>query len=224
VIALAVTSGSAQNPAPKPQENPEREKPLVRVNVDLVQMDVVVTGAKGNHGADLKPEEFEILENGKPQRITNFSFLAGEEVARVAVTPAPAVKDKRTPAPPVAPVPVAPGQANRTMVVLIDDLGMSQQSYMDVRAALEKFIDQTGNHPCKSDQIPHVNAVNSRPSFPHSPAPLFQRKQIPLPHFIARGSRWNRSSIRASGGVRRRGGVAGIDWFRKPPKALNRFQ
>jgi len=146
VIALAVTSGSAQNPAPKPQENPEREKPLVRVNVDLVQMDVVVTDAKGNHVVDLKPEEFEILENGKPQRITNFSFLPGEQVGSAASAQAPAIKeaakDKRTPAPPLPPARIAAGEASRTIAVVIDDLGVDEQSFAAIRAALEKFIDQ----------------------------------------------------------------------------------
>jgi VWFA-related protein len=141
-LLLAVAAGAGQDPAQNLPKRPADQQPLVRVNVDLVQMDVVVTDAKGNHISDLKPEEFEILENGKPQRITNFSFLAGEEVAKVASTPAPAVKDKRTPAPPVAPARIAAGEASRTIAVVIDDLGVGEQSFMAIHAALEKFIDQ----------------------------------------------------------------------------------
>jgi hypothetical protein len=37
---------------------------------------VVATDSQGNHIEDLKPEEFEILESGKPQRIANFSFIS----------------------------------------------------------------------------------------------------------------------------------------------------
>lgn len=140
-LALAAT-GTGQDPARNSQQSPAREQPLVRVNVDLVQMDVVVTDAKGNHIGDLKPEEFEILENGKPQRITNFSFLEGEQAVTVVKTPAPAIKDKRTPAPPIAPARIAAGEASRTIAVVIDDLGVGEQSFMAIHAALEKFIDQ----------------------------------------------------------------------------------
>jgi VWFA-related protein len=142
MLLLAVAADAGQDPPQNLPQRPAEQQPLVRVNVDLVQMDVVVTDAKGNHISDLKPEEFEILENGKPQRITNFSFLAGEKVAKVAVTPAPAVKDKRTPVPPIPPARISAGEASRTIAVVVDDLGMGQQSFMDLRAALEKFIDQ----------------------------------------------------------------------------------
>src|SRR5437899_3140567 len=34
--------------------------PVIRVTVDLVQVDAVVTDSQGRHVADLKPEDFEI--------------------------------------------------------------------------------------------------------------------------------------------------------------------
>ena len=52
-----------------------------RVDVNLRQVDFIVTDAKGNHVTDLRPADFEVLEDGKPQRITNFSW--------VEVTPPP---------------------------------------------------------------------------------------------------------------------------------------
>jgi VWFA-related protein len=55
--------------------------PLIRVNVDLRQVDLIVTDKKGNHVTDLQPTDFELLEDGKPQPITNFSW--------VEVTPPP---------------------------------------------------------------------------------------------------------------------------------------
>ncbi len=44
-------------------------------------MDLIVTDKKGNHVSDLQPTDFELLEDGKPQRITDFSW--------VEVTPPP---------------------------------------------------------------------------------------------------------------------------------------
>lgn len=54
---------------------------VIRVNVDLRQVDLIVTDAKGNHVSDLQPTDFQLLEDGKPQRITDFSW--------VEVTPPP---------------------------------------------------------------------------------------------------------------------------------------
>jgi len=55
--------------------------PVIRVNVNLRQVDLIVTDAQGDHVSDLQPTEFQVLEDGKPQRITNFSW--------VEVTPPP---------------------------------------------------------------------------------------------------------------------------------------
>jgi hypothetical protein len=48
---------------------------VIRVTVSLVQLDATVTDSKCRHVADLKPSDFEILEDGKPQKITQFSYV-----------------------------------------------------------------------------------------------------------------------------------------------------
>ena len=55
--------------------------PVIRVDVNLRQVDLIVTDAKGNHVSDLQPGDFQLLEDGKQQNITNFSW--------VEVTPPP---------------------------------------------------------------------------------------------------------------------------------------
>jgi hypothetical protein len=48
-----------------PQQTGEQSAgPVIRVTVDLVQVDAVVTDANGRHVTGLKPEDFEILEDG----------------------------------------------------------------------------------------------------------------------------------------------------------------
>jgi hypothetical protein len=39
---------------------------VIHVSVDLVEVDALVTDSKGRHAPDLKPEDFTILEDGKP--------------------------------------------------------------------------------------------------------------------------------------------------------------
>jgi hypothetical protein len=58
--AIAAIVATGQGTAQNSQSYPANQEPLARVNVDLVQMDVIVTDAKGNHITDLRPEEFEM--------------------------------------------------------------------------------------------------------------------------------------------------------------------
>src|SRR5580692_11828106 len=49
---------------------------VIRINVNLVQIDAVVTDKHGKPVTDLQASEFEVLQDGRTQAITNFSFLA----------------------------------------------------------------------------------------------------------------------------------------------------
>jgi hypothetical protein len=77
LASLVVTANSEQTESPKDQSRPAQTKSSkdqpVRISVTLVQVDAVVTDAKDRQVTDLKPEDFEILEDGRPKRITNFS-------------------------------------------------------------------------------------------------------------------------------------------------------
>src|SRR6266576_512320 len=86
LISYAVPGSSQQV---QPLSAPKTEKPdtakqnqpnieeqdVVRITTNLVQVDVVVT-KDGKLVTDLRPEDFEILEDGKPQAITNFSYVS----------------------------------------------------------------------------------------------------------------------------------------------------
>lgn len=54
---------------------PQTTDQVIRVDVDLRQVDLVVTDAKGHHITDLKPEDFQVFEDGNQQKITNFSWI-----------------------------------------------------------------------------------------------------------------------------------------------------
>ena len=53
----------------------EQDEDVVRITTNLVQVDVIVT-KDGKHIIDLKPEDFEILEDGRPQPITSFVYVS----------------------------------------------------------------------------------------------------------------------------------------------------
>src|SRR5215467_13676276 len=70
---------------------------VIRINVNLVQVDAIVTDSKDQPVTDLKKEDFVILQDGKPQTITNFSYVS---VANPAVVRSAAARPKGAPPPP----------------------------------------------------------------------------------------------------------------------------
>jgi VWFA-related protein len=111
--------------APLTPHSEQSAGPVIRVTVDLVQVDAVVTDSQGRHVTGLKPEDFQILEDGKPQKITHFSYLAGTGIpgGPAPVNPAPrepsAIKSEAIPAPPKA---LRPEEVQRTIVLMAGDL------------------------------------------------------------------------------------------------------
>jgi VWFA-related protein len=122
---------SAQTPTPTPDDD------VVKISTNLIQIDVTVTDKKGNVVKDLKPEDFEIYENGEKQEITNFSFVSNTK------TIIEAVKNPADKIPvPVPQAELKPQQVRRTMALVVDDLSLSFESAHFVRRALKKFVDE----------------------------------------------------------------------------------
>jgi VWFA-related protein len=86
----------------------------IRVNVDLVQLNVAVTDNKGNYVSGLGPENFAITEDKIPERIATFE--EGNEAPRQVTQPPPSAPGSKAPAhPPSTPKAMAPMVAE-TMV------------------------------------------------------------------------------------------------------------
>jgi Ca-activated chloride channel homolog len=79
----------------------------IRVNVDLVQLNVAVTDNKGNYVSGLGPENFAIQEDKIPERLATFE--EGNEGARQVLQPAPGSPDAKAPA--------SPAHSNARLVV-----------------------------------------------------------------------------------------------------------
>ena len=140
IILNVVISVSAQSPtaSPTPEPQPADADEVVRITANLVQVDAVVTDNRGRIITDLRPEELEIREDNRAQKITNFSFVT---VAPATVGPEKPGKVDRS-APPVTVVPLSPEQVRRTIALVVDDLGISFESIHFVQKALRKFVDQ----------------------------------------------------------------------------------
>jgi VWFA-related protein len=64
--------------AQQPQ-TPSASEPAIRATAEEVLLDVVVRDKKGHWVDDLKPEDFQIFDNGEPKKITSFRLVHGGE-------------------------------------------------------------------------------------------------------------------------------------------------
>jgi VWFA-related protein len=138
LIFLFLTSSVFSQDA-KPAATPPDDGDVVKISTALIQVDVSVTDKSGKIVSDLKPEDFEIYENGEKQDITNFSFIfTGQRPTEPFSTP----DKRRDKLPTLPPATLRPEQVKRTIALVVDDLTLSFSSAYFVKQALKKFIDE----------------------------------------------------------------------------------
>ena len=128
VLILVASSTFAQ------QSEPDVPDVTLRFNVNLVQVDAVVTDHVGRRVPDLRANEFEVLQNGLPQKITHFSYVPAVAVhARRPI-------DKQFPGLKVAQLERA--AVRRIVVMLIHDETLQFADFATVRKAIMLYVDQ----------------------------------------------------------------------------------
>jgi VWFA-related protein len=138
LLAFAVTASllapiAAQEP---PKQDPTKQGDIVRIDTNLVQLDVVVTDKNGKQVTDLKPEDFEISEDGKKRVITHFSYIS------TGTPTAETVNFETKTGEPVKPAELKRENVRRTVALVLDDLGLSFESFGYARQALKKFVNE----------------------------------------------------------------------------------
>lgn len=139
VLPALMAAAAGQPPsALQEQAIPPVPETVLRVSVALVQVDAAVTDREGRHVTDLEPEDFEVLQDGIPQKISHFSFIRTGSVRPRGATP-----QRAAPAAVPAPSPrLRREEVRRTIALVVDDLGLSFESAYRVRRALRKFVDE----------------------------------------------------------------------------------
>jgi VWFA-related protein len=111
-----------------------------QVEVNYVDVDVVVTDESGQFVSGLKREDFEVFEDGKPQKIDTFGLVDIPVVRPTSPAAPEVVVDGRTVRPDT--------QTNRepfdgrVYVFVLDDLDVSAMRSTQVRDAARKFVTQ----------------------------------------------------------------------------------
>src|SRR5688572_2328731 len=125
LVLAALTGGAQQQPQPTPLDTP-----VFRSTVDAVELDAFVVDAAGNPVTDLTVDDFEILEDGRPQPITTFAAID------IPIEPVDA---------PAADALVSDVRSNqrpegRIYLFAVDEISPSLVAYLRLR--LRQFVEQ----------------------------------------------------------------------------------
>jgi len=133
IIPLVLLAAGAVAAEPGADATRELPGPVIRISVEVIQLDVVVTDKQGRHLTDLGPEDFEIREDGRVQPVSHATYVrAGQPWADPTAPP-----DAQGPGGDAAVAPAPP----RTLVLVYDDLGMSLESAVRARKAFATVVE-----------------------------------------------------------------------------------
>jgi VWFA-related protein len=136
LLAAHAQSKPPSKPASSPVQSGDQ---TIRIETQVVQVEVTVTDKQGKVIRDLKRENFELKEDGKPQDIAYFSVGTATRPARwLGTEPKAKVTSSLTTTVTTPPEALA----GRYIVLAIDDIHLSAATLMQSRQALLKFVEQ----------------------------------------------------------------------------------
>lgn len=184
--------GDPLTPSPSEQQR-DADQFVDIVNVSVVNVDVYVTDKQGKPVTNLKKEDFQILENGRPVEITNFyavnegrSIVVDEEEAAqapagpVASAPAPSVP------PQAAQAPSTPSDQRLRLVIYIDNFNLRPFNRNRVMRELRAFIGQKLGKDDQLMLVTYDRELNVRRTFTSDPS-LIASAMLELEKISAQG-------------------------------------
>jgi VWFA-related protein len=124
LLGLAAARPAGQAPS-------QPSQPVFPTGVELVSVDVVVLDRQGNPVRDLKPADFTVKEDGRPQTISAFETVSLHESP-------PAARGTQR----VSTNTTQPAVAGRWFFIVLDDLNISQFSTARARERMVQFIER----------------------------------------------------------------------------------
>lgn len=118
-------------------QNPDKLPPLVeRIDVSVTNVDVVVTDKSGKPISGLSRDEFEIFEDGRPQKLTNFYAIQDATVSQ-------ATKEDDSEGS------IDPDQFRRKIVLIVDNNFIQKPNRDAALARLDEFVDTHAKANCQ---------------------------------------------------------------------------
>lgn len=135
--------GAQTSPQPPPgqpaaAQAPDPQRQVIRRQLDIITTDVIVRDNRGQFVADLKKEDFEVLEDGVPQEVQSFVLTHGGRVFNQTL-PTPPRQQAGIILPPARPTNDAAG---RIFVIFVDDLHLDFRNTGRIRDLFKKVADE----------------------------------------------------------------------------------
>lgn len=111
----------------------------VRLKSDLIEVRAVVTDRSDRVVDNLRAEDFELLENGRPQKISFFSLA---KVGNESLAPPSAAQASASLITLPGSTAISLKPPSRTIVLFVDTLHLSVTSFVTARDTLKKFVNE----------------------------------------------------------------------------------
>jgi len=129
--ATAQATNSTPQTATPP--TPPPDQPVFRAGINTVRVDVIATDRQGNPVTDLKLEDFEIQEDGKPQKAETFRLVKIDTLTQPGYTQRTirTRNDEET---------AAADENSRIFTFFLDDYHVRKETSMSVKKPVVEFI------------------------------------------------------------------------------------
>jgi len=137
-LILCVVFSQAQDRKPPSIQNPpaKQDDTTLRISTTLVQTDVTVLNKQGGFVDGLKPEQFQVKVDGKPQRIDLFNRVTAgtpEEAAQFTAANGDASKSEAR---------ISSANGGQTIFFFVDDLHFTPERISRVKSVILSYIDK----------------------------------------------------------------------------------
>jgi VWFA-related protein len=134
-LGVKAQDAPAQQPAPPPAA-PADQTPVFRSDINFVRVDVIVNDRQGNPVHDLRQEDFEVTEDGKPQSIQTFKLINVSEDTGVGTDPPREVRNV------VEEQMEAARDDVRLFAIFLDDYHVRLENSMRAREPIARFVEE----------------------------------------------------------------------------------
>jgi VWFA-related protein len=164
LLALAIAQGAQAQQKPPAAPAPAQGMPPVSesVEISITNIDVVVTDSKGNRVSGLSKDDFQVLQDGIPQTITNFYAVSGGKLL-LEDGKTVSIEDPGS-------APVVPEDLKARYVLYIDNLNIQPQNRNRMFKRLKEFVQQTVGKQAEAMVVVYNRSLKIRRRFTTDPA------------------------------------------------------
>lgn len=150
IYAFVLTFNLILTTVPAQQKPAEEKIDIIRISTELVQTHVTVLDKKGNFVTGLRPDQFQVQVDGKPQNVSFFEEVtAGGRLDR-PFAPTDPVKTSTTEKDKSSTGAGQPVVQRRTVFFFVDDMHLKPDSMKRTQDSLQRFVTETMG---TSDQV-----------------------------------------------------------------------